>query len=170
MIEVQERKNRLESPEHLAAHALRPYSFATPYALPLTISALHVSFPYDKLFHSQILIIMRIIRYTTPKRKPGYGWLLDNKVGPIKGDIFGSFERGEARTSLDSVQLLAPVQPGKIVCVARNYAAHAAEHNAPVPELPALFFKPTSALIGPGQAIMIPPRPSRWNVKLSWLW
>ena len=101
---------------------------------------------------------MRIIRYSTSKRKPGYGWLLDNKVGPIKGDIFGSFERGEARISLDSVQLLAPVQPGKIICVARNYPAHAAEHNAPVPELPALFFKPTSALIGPGEAIIIPPQ------------
>lgn len=104
---------------------------------------------------------MRVIRYSTSRRKPGYGWLLDNKVGPIKGDIFGSFERGEARTSLDKVKLLAPVQPGKIICVARNYAAHAAEHNAEVPEVPVLFLKPSSALIGPGDPIIIPPQSQR---------
>jgi len=104
---------------------------------------------------------MKIIRYQTGRRKAGYGWLLDNKVGPIKGDIFGSFERGEARTSLENVKLLAPVQPGKIICVARNYAAHAAEHNAEVTEVPELFLKPTSALIGPGDSIIIPPQSQR---------
>jgi 2-keto-4-pentenoate hydratase/2-oxohepta-3-ene-1,7-dioic acid hydratase in catechol pathway len=82
-------------------------------------------------------------------------------VGPIKGDIFGSFERGEARTSFKKVQLLPPVQPGKIICVARNYAAHAAEHYATVPEVPALFLKPSSALIGHGDPITIPPQAQR---------
>ena len=101
---------------------------------------------------------MKIIRYRTPRRKAGYGWLLDNKVGPIKGDIFGSFQRGEAKTSLEKVELLAPVEPGKIICVARNYAAHAAELNNTVPELPVLFFKPPTAVIGPGEAIVIPPQ------------
>jgi len=101
---------------------------------------------------------MKIIRYSTPHRKAGYGWLLENKVGPIKGDIFGSFQRGEAKTSLDKVELLAPVEPGKIICVARNYAAHAAELNNPVPELPVLFFKPPTAVIGPGEAIILPPQ------------
>ena len=104
---------------------------------------------------------MKIIRYQTGRRKPGYGWILDNKVGPIKGDIFGSFERGETRTSLEKVQLLPPVQPGKIICVARNYAAHAAEHFATVPEVPALFLKPSSALIGHGDPIIIPPQAQR---------
>ncbi len=104
---------------------------------------------------------MRIIRYQTPRRKAGYGWLLDNKVGPIKGDIFGSFQRGEAKTSLDKVQLLTPVEPGKIICVARNYAAHAAEHGAAVPELPVLFFKPPTAVIGPGDPIVLPPQAQR---------
>ena len=101
---------------------------------------------------------MKIIRYQTPHRKPGYGWLLDNKVGPIKGDIFGTYQRGEAKTSFNKVQLLAPVVPGKIICVAHNYAAHAKEHNAVVPEVPALFFKPPTAVIGPGEAIVLPPQ------------
>ena len=101
---------------------------------------------------------MKIIRYQTKRRKAGYGWILGDKVGPIKGDIFGSFQRGEAKSLLKNVQLLPPVQPSKIICVARNYEAHAAEHNAVVPDLPALFFKPPTAVIGPGEAITLPPQ------------
>ena len=104
---------------------------------------------------------MKIIRYQTSRRKAGYGWLLDNKVGPIQGDIFGAYQRGETRTSLDKVQLLPPVVPSKVICVARNFPAHAAEHGASVPDVPALFLKPPSAVIGPGEAIQIPPQAER---------
>lgn len=51
---------------------------------------------------------------------------------------------------------LAPVSPSKIVCVGRNYRAHALELGNEVPKEPLLFFKPTSALIGPGEAIVLP--------------
>ena len=47
--------------------------------------------------------------------------------------------------------------PGKIVCVGRNYAAHARELGNPVPERPLLFLKPPSAVIHEGGAIRIPP-------------
>jgi 2-keto-4-pentenoate hydratase/2-oxohepta-3-ene-1,7-dioic acid hydratase in catechol pathway len=105
---------------------------------------------------------MKIIRYTSGRRKnPGYGWLLEDKVGSIKGDLFSTYQRGEARTSLEKVELLPPVVPSKIICVARNYAAHAAEHDAEVPEVPVLFFKPPSAVIGPGQPITLPPQAKR---------
>ncbi|MAM87989.1 MAG: isomerase/hydrolase [unclassified Hahellaceae] len=43
----------------------------------------------------------------------------------------------------------SPLQTGKIVCVGRNYAAHAAELNNPVPEEPILFIKPASSLVLP---------------------
>lgn len=46
--------------------------------------------------------------------------------------------------------------PGKIICVGRNYAAHATELGNAVPEWPMLFFKPPSAVIGPGEPIMLP--------------
>ena len=105
---------------------------------------------------------MKIIRYTSGRRKnPGYGWILDGRVGPIKGDPFGAYQRGEARISLDKVELLPPVAPSKVICVARNYAAHATEHDAEVPELPVLFFKPPSAVIGPGRPIILPPQAKR---------
>jgi len=48
------------------------------------------------------------------------------------------------------------VQPSKIVCVGRNYAAHARELGNPLPKEPLLFFKPPSAVIGSGDAIVMP--------------
>lgn len=56
------------------------------------------------------------------------------------------------------VRLLAPCQPGKIVCLGRNYRAHAAELGNPVPQQPLIFLKAPSALIGPGEAIVYPAR------------
>jgi len=47
-------------------------------------------------------------------------------------------------------------RPSKIVCVGRNYAAHAAELGNEVPSEPLIFLKPSSSLIGPGEAIVIP--------------
>lgn len=101
---------------------------------------------------------MRLIRYQTKNDPPRYGWVLENAVGAIEGDPFGEFRRLEANQNLDSVRLLAPVLPGKIICVGRNYAAHAREHDAEVPEVPLLFLKAPSAVIGPGDKIVLPPQ------------
>ena len=56
---------------------------------------------------------------------------------------------------LDDVRLLAPVLPSKLVCVGKNYAAHAAEFGMDVPEEPLLFLKPSTAVIGPGDPIQL---------------
>ncbi len=58
--------------------------------------------------------------------------------------------------ALDQVRLLAPVNPSKIVCVGRNYQAHAAEMGKEVPKEPLLFFKPPSSLLNPGENIRRP--------------
>jgi 2-keto-4-pentenoate hydratase/2-oxohepta-3-ene-1,7-dioic acid hydratase in catechol pathway len=58
---------------------------------------------------------------------------------------------------LGEVRLLAPVLPSKIVCVGRNYAAHAAELGNELPKEPLIFLKPPSALIGPGETIVLTP-------------
>ncbi len=53
---------------------------------------------------------------------------------------------------------MLPIErPGKIVCVGLNYRDHAEEQGAELPEAPLLFAKWTTALIGPGDAIVIPP-------------
>jgi 2-keto-4-pentenoate hydratase/2-oxohepta-3-ene-1,7-dioic acid hydratase in catechol pathway len=71
---------------------------------------------------------------------------------------FAEFQRQEAILPLDTVQLLAPVLPGKILCVGRNYAEHIKESNAEVPTTPLLFLKPPSSVIGPNQTIFLPPQ------------
>jgi 2-keto-4-pentenoate hydratase/2-oxohepta-3-ene-1,7-dioic acid hydratase in catechol pathway len=53
------------------------------------------------------------------------------------------------------------LNPGKIVCVGRNYAAHAAELGNEVPKRPLLFLKPPSAVIGDGDVIELPPESAR---------
>ncbi len=63
--------------------------------------------------------------------------------------------------SLDDVRLLAPVLPSKLVCVGKNYAAHAAEFGMEVPEEPLLFLKPSTAVIGPGDPIQLLPISTR---------
>ncbi|MFO7943516.1 MAG: fumarylacetoacetate hydrolase family protein [Anaerolineales bacterium] len=104
---------------------------------------------------------MRLLRYQINHGKPQSGWLLDNHVGPLQGTPFGAFQREEADIPLEDVRLLPPILPSKVICVARNYAAHAAEHDAEVPEVPVLFLKPPSAVIGPGDEIVIPPQATR---------
>jgi len=101
---------------------------------------------------------MRILRYQSQTGEAHTGWILDDQIGLIHGDIFNQFQRGEATIPLSSVKLLPPVIPGKIICVGRNYAAHAEEHGAEVPEIPLIFFKPPSSIIGTGDNIIIPPQ------------
>ncbi|MCM2317419.1 MAG: fumarylacetoacetate hydrolase family protein [Thermoanaerobaculia bacterium] len=62
---------------------------------------------------------------------------------------------------LDEAKLLAPVTPGKIVAVGRNYAEHAKELGNEVPSEPILFLKPPSSLLAPGGAIEMPAASSR---------
>lgn len=101
---------------------------------------------------------MRIVRYQVKNEPPRYGWVLENKVGPIEGDPFGEYRRLEADLPLESVRLLAPTRPSKIICLGRNYAEHAKEHNVEVPKVPLIFLKPPSAVLDPGGSIVLPPQ------------
>ncbi|MDL0120405.1 fumarylacetoacetate hydrolase family protein [Halobacterium salinarum] len=56
-----------------------------------------------------------------------------------------------------SVDVLPPCDPSKVVCVGRNYAAHADERDADVPDRPLLFLKPSTAVAGHGDATPLPP-------------
>lgn len=101
---------------------------------------------------------MRFIRYQVGKEAARYGWIYEDRVGPLEGTPFGEYRRLEAELPLESVRLLAPVQPSKIICVGRNYLEHVREHNAEVPEIPLVFLKPPSAVIGPNERILLPPQ------------
>ncbi len=69
-------------------------------------------------------------------------------------------ETAETWTWTDT-DLSCPVQPSKIVCIGRNYAAHARELGHEIPAEPLLFLKPPSALAGPGDAVVLPPESVR---------
>lgn len=99
---------------------------------------------------------MRILRYAHD-RQVGFGILEDDQmVAAITPHPFGPFQYTGERLPLDQVRLLAPVLPSKIVAVGRNYADHAAELGNEVPAEPIIFLKPSTAVIGPEEAIVYP--------------
>ena len=99
----------------------------------------------------------RLYRYAH-NGSPRYAVERDGVLFEATGDIFHSYSAGSAIPGgLASLTLLPPVLPTKIVCVGLNYKDHAAEQNKPLPAEPLLFIKPSTSVIGPGQAIVIPP-------------
>jgi 2-keto-4-pentenoate hydratase/2-oxohepta-3-ene-1,7-dioic acid hydratase in catechol pathway len=74
----------------------------------------------------------------------------------VDGSIFeGSPFR--TREAVTPARILCPVAPSKVVAIGLNYKDHAAEMNKPLPSEPLMFMKPSTAVIGPGEAIRIPP-------------
>jgi 2-keto-4-pentenoate hydratase/2-oxohepta-3-ene-1,7-dioic acid hydratase in catechol pathway len=65
------------------------------------------------------------------------------------------------RWALPDVRLLAPIFSSKVIGVGRNYRDHAAEHGAEVPSEPLIFLKPSTSVIGPRDAIRLPPQSQR---------
>jgi 2-keto-4-pentenoate hydratase/2-oxohepta-3-ene-1,7-dioic acid hydratase in catechol pathway len=87
-----------------------------------------------------------------------YGLVEGDTVRPLGAAPWaGGLADGPA-IPLAEIQLLAPVEPSKIVCVGRNYRAHAKELGNEVPTVPLLFLKPSTAVVGPQEAIRCPPQ------------
>lgn len=119
---------------------------------------------------------MRFLTYlkkTNPDGKPRPGVLVgEDQVGDLGALGFASLasviEGGSAAltrvaganlalTPLSEVKLLAPVpRPNKLICVGLNYRDHAAETGAVIPEVPTIFNKFPTAIIGPGEPIVLP--------------
>jgi len=100
---------------------------------------------------------MKFIRYME-KGLENFGWLFEEKVGKVEGNIFSDYRRLEATTPMSEISLLSPVSPTKIVCIGRNYAAHASEHHVDIPEIPLIFLKPPSTIIANNEKIILPPQ------------
>ena len=131
---------------------------------------------------------MKLIRFgTINKEKPGVllpnGTKLDVSafVSDYNEDFFGNngieklqiwLDNNQENCPIveDTIRLGAPlVRPSKIVCVGLNYAKHAAESGMDVPQEPVLFFKATSAMVGPFDNIIIPKSSTKtdWEVELA---
>ncbi|MEQ9324242.1 MAG: fumarylacetoacetate hydrolase family protein [Polyangiaceae bacterium] len=86
----------------------------------------------------------------------GRAWPLD--AAPwLGGERRGHPLAGYDDEGVGPCHRLAPVAPSKIVCVGRNYRAHAEELGNEVPTEPLLFFKPPSSLLAPDGVIELPP-------------
>lgn len=91
---------------------------------------------------------------------PRYGLMEGESIVGIR-DAFHFEERTEEGWALNSVKLLSPCEPSKIVCVGRNFAEHAAEMGNNVPKEPLIFLKPPSAIIAPEEPIVMTPLSER---------
>jgi 2-keto-4-pentenoate hydratase/2-oxohepta-3-ene-1,7-dioic acid hydratase in catechol pathway len=90
---------------------------------------------------------------------------LDEGIAEVQGGAPWSDDEptsGErAHVAWQERDLRCPVLPSKIVCIGRNYAAHAKEMGGDVPAEPLLFLKPPSALLDPGGTIVLPPESTK---------
>jgi len=108
---------------------------------------------------------VRIARYTTGE-DPAYG-IVEGDPGKeviltLQGDpLYVGVVPGNATISLDEVRLLAPVIPrSKVIGIGRNYADHTRELGNEVPEEPLMFLVPNTAVVGPGDPVVMPRQSS----------
>jgi ureidoglycolate lyase/2,4-diketo-3-deoxy-L-fuconate hydrolase len=103
---------------------------------------------------------------------------LSSHVADIDGSLFSDGNVDKiAKLDLSSLPILdknsrvgpAISKVGKFICVGLNYADHAAESGMDVPSEPVLFMKATSSIIGPNDAVVMPPKSEKsdWEVELG---
>lgn len=107
---------------------------------------------------------MKLVRFLKGK-EPAYGALEGSFIREIAppGEVWHEtlFHETGNIFELASTKLLAPCRPGKVICVGLNYRDHAAEVKVTLPEAPLIFLKPPTAVIGTGEAIVLPPQSCR---------
>lgn len=130
---------------------------------------------------------MKLIRFGTPgKEKPGVLFLgkrldVSSFIDDYDEEFFGSNQLEMLESWItenyttcpvvsDDIRLGPPVaRPSKIICVGLNYAGHARESGMELPKQPVLFFKATSAIVGPNDDLVIPRDSEKtdWEVELA---
>lgn len=95
-----------------------------------------------------------------------FGVLEDDRIQPLAGDLFGERAPEGEPLPLADCQLLNPLVPGTILAAAVNYQSHVPSGSAVLkddeaPQVPQLFLKPASSVIGPGETIVLPAEARR---------
>ncbi len=99
---------------------------------------------------------MRLVRFRFADRI-ATGFVEGDTVKLLAGTFFEDPLPSGQEVPLDDVRLLAPILPSKVVCLGKNYAAHAAEFGGEVPDEPLIFLKPSTSVSGPGDPIPLLP-------------
>jgi 2-keto-4-pentenoate hydratase/2-oxohepta-3-ene-1,7-dioic acid hydratase in catechol pathway len=138
------RHGALLSRESTTAYTINGQKFSTP-ALERAVN------PFGEGAYRP----MKIVRYYEDSNSPVFGILEDTTVYAATGDIASGFAKGDKVGPLDTVNLAAPVEPGKVIAIGLNYLLHVKENDPTreVPTEPVVFMKPQSAIIGPGETI-----------------
>jgi len=100
---------------------------------------------------------MKRVRFRDPAGSVRTGeWIDDDGTPARAAGTGGRVAFGDATYDPADVDILPPCSPSKIVCVGRNYAEHAAERDADVPDRPLLFLKPPNAVSSHGSDVRLP--------------
>lgn len=117
-------------------------------------------------------VIIDEVRYDTSAFGEDYNEAFFENDGLNRLEKFVQENQSKLPVVSDDVRLGAPIaRPSKIVCIGLNYAKHAQETNAPIPAEPILFFKSTTALVGPNDDVIIPKNSVKtdWEVELAFV-
>lgn len=98
---------------------------------------------------------MQIVRFRT-SGKIKYGVQEGTVVRSLQGTPFQRLLFDGTEFELSEIKLLAPCKPSKIICLGLNYHSHAEETGFSIPPVPLIFMKPSTAVIGPEESIILP--------------
>ena len=99
---------------------------------------------------------MNVVRFRSSQSAAWGEIAADGAVREFTGDPWGGLTPTETEWSPSEIEVLPLPRPGKIVGVGLNYRGHAAEHGAPIPPEPLIFFMPPSSLLADGFPVQIP--------------
>ena len=103
---------------------------------------------------------MKIVRYQDgPKIK--WGVVEEDLIREMDGDPFGHFHLSPRGKKPEEVKWASPCLPSKIIALGLNYRDHAEEVKMVLPKEPLIFIKPSTSVIGPGEAIIYPKMSKR---------
>ena len=110
---------------------------------------------------------MRIARFSL-NGEPRFGLVDGPELIVLNGHpLVNGVQPTNDRVAIKDVKLLAPSIPSKVVCIGKNYSDHIAELGlTPNPE-PTIFLKPSSSIIGPGDAIVLPPQSNQVELEVE---
>lgn len=110
---------------------------------------------------------MRVARFSL-NGEPRFGIVDGPELVVLAGHpLVAGYEATGDRVPIKEVKLLAPSIPSKVVCVGKNYADHIAEMNLSTEAEPTLFLKPSSSIVGPGDAIVLPPQSKQVDLEVE---
>lgn len=111
---------------------------------------------------------MRIARFSL-NGEPKFGIVDGPELVVLNGHpLVAGYDTTGERVPIKEVKLLAPTIPSKVVCVGLNYADHVAEiKDATSAAEPTLFLKPSSSIVGPGDAIVLPAQSEKVDLEVE---